>query len=159
MKIAIGSDHGGFPKKKEIESLLTQLGCKIVDVGCHSEDSCDYPDYARKVAKAVAGRQVDKGILLCGTGIGMAIAANKVPGVRAAVCWSVKTAELAAEHNQANVLCLSGRFLSTDLLKKMVKAWLETEFGGGRHERRVRKIGQIEKACCAVPVRWKNASR
>jgi ribose 5-phosphate isomerase B len=150
MKIAVGCDHGGFLKKKGMVAHLVKLGHKVVDVGCHSEESVDYPDYARKVALAVSSGQVDRGVLLCGTGIGMAISANKFPGVRAAVCWSAKTAALASEHNKANVLCLSGRFLPEAALRKMVKIWLETPFGGGRHERRVRKISRLETEGCAL---------
>ena len=145
MKIAIGSDHGGFERKRELVSLLTKMGLKVVDMGCHSEDSCDYPDFAKRVAQAVSAGQADKGVLVCGTGIGMSIAANKVPGIRAAVCWSPKTAALASEHNQANVLCLSGRFLSAPAARSIVRTWLKTPFGGGRHLRRVKKIGKLEK--------------
>lgn len=148
MKIALGSDHGGFERKKEIMTLLSRMEHKVVDVGCHSEESCDYPDYAKKVAHAVSAGQADRGILVCGTGIGMAIAANKFPKIRAAVCWDKKTAALASEHNQANVLCLSGRFLSLEKTERIVKAWLETSFGGGRHLRRVKKISEIEKSQC-----------
>ena len=144
MRIAIGADHGGFERKKEIVALLQKLGHKVVDMGCYSEDSVDYPDYAKKVAKAVSLSRADRGILVCGTGIGMSIAANKVAGVRAAAPWNVKTATLAAEHNQANVLCLSGRFLKPAVVAKMVQAWLATGFGGGRHQRRVNKISQLE---------------
>lgn len=148
MKIAIGSDHGGFLRKKEIAALLGKLGHKVVDVGCHSEDSCDYPDYARKVGQSVANGQAERGILVCGTGIGMSIAANKVPGIRAAVAWNKATAGLASEHNNANVLCVSGRFLKPAVVAAMIKAWLTTPFGGGRHLRRVKKISKLEQACC-----------
>lgn len=144
MKIAVGSDHAGYQRKKELVLLLSKLGHKVVDVGCYSEDSCDYPDFARKVGCAVALNRVDRGVLVCGTGIGMAMAANKVQGVRAAVCWNRKTAELSSEHNQANVLCLSGRFLPTKSAEKIVQAWLNTTFAGGRHLRRIKKIEQIE---------------
>lgn len=148
MKIAVGSDHGGFSQKKEIVSLIDHLGYQVVDMGCHSEESCDYPDYAKKVAQAVSDKKVDRGILVCGTGIGMSIAANKVRGVRAAVAWSPKTATLASEHNDANVLCISGRFLSRSTVSKMIKAWLKTPFGGGRHQRRIKKIKRMELLCC-----------
>lgn len=147
MKIAVGSDHGGYERKKEIIQLLAKLGHKVVDVGCYSDESCDYPDYAKKVARAVSLNRVERGILLCGTGIGMSIAANKFPGVRAAVCWNPKTGALASEHNQANVLCLSGRFISPHMIPKIVQTWLETDFGGGRHLRRVRKISQMDAQC------------
>ena len=151
MRIAIGSDHGGFERKKEIVDLLQKLGHKVVDVGSFSEDSCDYPDYAKKVAQAVSLSRADKGILVCGTGIGMSIAANKFAGVRAAVCWSVRTAALASEHNQANVLCLSGRLVKPSLIPRIVQTWLATTFGGGRHQRRVKKISQLEGALCKRP--------
>lgn len=140
MKIAIGSDHGGFEKKREIIELLGKLGHGVADVGCHSLESCDYPDYAKKVAQAVAKGQAERGILVCGTGIGVSIAANKVPGVRAALCWNAKVAALASEHNNANVLCVSGRFLSSTVVKAIVKAWLNTPFAGGRHQKRLDKI-------------------
>lgn len=145
MKIAVGSDHGGFQRKKEIVALLSKLGHRVLDLGCHSEESVDYPDYARKVGRSVASGRSERGILVCGTGIGMSIAANKISGVRAAVCWSVRTGCLASEHNKANVLCLSGRFLSSALCAKIVLAWLKTEFGAGRHQRRIQKISKIER--------------
>lgn len=147
MKIAVGSDHAGYQRKKEIVTFLSKLGHKVVDVGCHSEDSVDYPDYARKVAKAVSLNRADRGVLICGTGIGMSITANKVPGVRAAVSWNPKSAALASEHNQANVLCLSARLVSPALIPKIVQAWLKTPFAGGRHLRRVKKMMQVEEAC------------
>ncbi len=140
MKIAIGSDHAGFLRKKEIISYLTHKGHKVVDVGCYSEESCDYPDYAAKVARSVSLERAERGILICGTGIGMAMAANKFKNVRAAVCWSPKVAALASEHNQANVLCMSARFLTLQQGERIVAAWLKTPFAGGRHLRRVKKI-------------------
>lgn len=149
MKIALGSDHAGYERKKELIQLLTDMGHKVADIGTHSEDSVDYPDYARRVARTVALHQADKGILICGTGIGMCISANKVPGIRAAVCWNAKVAALAAEHNQANVLCLSARFVSSKAAAQIVKAWLKTPFAGGRHLRRVQKISKIEKEICS----------
>ena len=149
MKIAIGADHAGFERKKEIVALLTELGHKVADIGTHSEESVDYPDFASRVARTVAKHQVDRGILICGTGIGMSIAANKVPGVRAAVCWNPKVAKLVSEHNQANVLCLSARFISLPVTLKIVKAWLATPFAGGRHQRRIRKISQLEALACS----------
>ncbi len=148
MKIAIGSDHGGFESKKIVVDALQKLGHKVVDMGTTSEESTDYPDYAKKVGKAVALGRADRGVLICGTGIGMSIAANKIPGIRAAVVWNVKTASLASEHNCANVLCLSGRFIKPSLLPKMIKAWIKTPFAGGRHQRRIRKISKLEKELC-----------
>lgn len=143
MKIAIGSDHAGFLRKKEILSYLTSKGHKVVDVGCYSEESCDYPDYAKKVGRAVSLGRAERGVLICGTGIGMAMAANKFKNVRAAVCWSPKVAALASEHNQANILCLSARFLTLKLGERIVAAWLNTPFAGGRHLRRVNKIEKV----------------
>ena len=144
MKIAVGSDHAGYQRKKSLVSFLSDAGHKVVDLGCYSEDSCDYPDYAKKVARAVSLQRAERGILVCGTGIGMGIVANKFPKVRAAVCWNSKTAALASEHNQANVLCLSGRLLSEPLSEKIVRTWLSASFAGGRHLRRIKKITQIE---------------
>jgi ribose 5-phosphate isomerase B len=145
LKIAVGSDHGGFRQKQKIVSLLSKMGYQMIDLGCHSEDSVDYPDYAKKVAHAVSQHIVDRAVLVCGTGIGMSIAANKFPGVRAAVCWNPQIASLAAEHNDANILCLSGRFLSAGTAAKMVKAWLTTPFARGRHLKRINKIKKMEK--------------
>ncbi len=140
MRIVIGSDHAGFLRKKEILNYLTGKGHRVVDVGCYSEESCDYPDYAKKVGRAVSLGKADRGILICGTGIGMAMTANKFKSVRAAVCWTPRVAALASEHNWANVLCFSARFLSLKVGEKIVDAWLKTPFAGGRHLRRLKKI-------------------
>ncbi|MBK7208615.1 MAG: ribose 5-phosphate isomerase B [Elusimicrobia bacterium] len=145
MRIALGADHGGFPAKDALARRLTRAGHAVVDFGTDSEASTDYPDYARAVGRAVARDRVDRGVLICGTGIGMSIAANKVPGVRAAVVWNDKTAALAAEHNGANVLCLGGRVHSKAAIARMVAVWLATPFGEGRHARRLRKIARMEK--------------
>src|SRR5438132_28471 len=145
MKIAIGSDHRGFEAKRRLAQLLEQLRHEVVDFGPQAGDSVDYPDYAFLVAQAVGGGQVERGILLCGTGIGMCIAANKVQGVRAAPCHDSITAEMSRRHNDANVLCLSADLLGGELLDRMVKIWLETEFEGGRHARRVEKITRYEE--------------
>ncbi len=147
MKIAVGADHGGFSGKEKIVLHLRRLGYRVVDVGTTSPDSVDYPDYARLVAEQVAGKKCRRGVLLCGTGIGMAIAANKVHGIRAAVVWNPAVARLAAEHNDANVLCLSGRFFDDRQRIAMLDAWLSTPFAGGRHARRIRKIRAMEKSC------------
>jgi len=147
MKLAVGADHGGFARKGPLVRWLKKEGHAVTDVGTHGEEPVDYPDFAAQVARRVARGACARGILLCGTGIGMAIAANKVPGVRAAVAWSVETARLAAEHNKANVLCLGGRQFNSRQIQAMVKAWLSTPFGGGRHERRVKKIMALEKSC------------
>ena len=145
VKIAVAADHGGFKSKQSLLEFLRAQGHAVKDFGTLTEDSVDYPDYAKYVAEAVGKKRAERGILVCGTGIGMAIAANKVPGVRAAVVWSPETAKLAAEHNKANVLCLSGRLFKPGKLRAMVKAWLSTPFGGGRHLRRVKKIASLEK--------------
>lgn len=147
MKIAVGSDHAGFDGKKGVVSALAAAGNEVVDMGCRSAESCDYPDYARLVAKAVSKGDADRGVLLCGTGIGMAIAANKLPGVRAAACWSEESARMAAAHNDLNVLCLSSRLFDAKQVEKILRAWLETKFEGGRHARRLAKIAAIEKEC------------
>ena len=144
MKIAIGSDHRGFDAKRHLVALLQQLGHEVLDVGPEGRDSVDYPDYAFQVAQAVSEGKVERGILICGTGIGMCIAANKVHGVRAAPCHDSITAEMSRRHNDANVLCLSADLLGEELIDRMVRIWLETEFEGGRHARRVEKIGKIE---------------
>ena len=144
MKIAVGSDHRGFDVKRRVVTLLQQLGHDIVDVGATSKDSVDYPDFAFLVAKAVSEGQAERGILVCGSGIGMCIAANKVKGVRAAPCHDNITAEMSRRHNDANVLCLSADLLGGELIDRMIRIWLETPFEGGRHARRVEKIAQIE---------------
>ena len=144
MKIAVGSDHRGFDVKRRVVTLLQQLGHDIVDVGATSKESVDYPDFAFLVARAVSAGQADRGILVCGSGIGMCIAANKVKGVRAAPCHDNITAEMSRRHNDANVLCLSADLLGGELIDRMIRIWLETPFEGGRHARRVEKIAQIE---------------
>jgi ribose 5-phosphate isomerase B len=144
MKIAIGSDHRGFDSKRRIVSLLERLGHEVMDFGPGGLESVDYPDFAFQVAQAVSEKRVDRGILICGTGIGMCIAANKVMGVRAAPCHDSITAEMSRRHNDANVLCLSADLLGGELLDRMVKIWLETDFEGGRHARRVEKITRFE---------------
>ena len=140
MKIAIASDHAGFKVKEELKKLLTSMGYEIKDFGTFSEESCDYPDFAFKAATAVSKGEAENGILICGTGIGMSIVANKIKGRRAALCWSKETAELSKKHNNANILCLGARVLSMEEIKEITKVWLSTNFEGGRHERRVRKI-------------------
>jgi ribose 5-phosphate isomerase B len=146
MKIAIGSDHRGYDPKRRIVSLLQRMGHEVLDMGPASADSVDYPDFAFQVAQAVSEKRVDRGILICGTGIGMCIAANKVHGVRAAPCHDSITAEMSRRHNDANVLCLSADLLGGELLDRMVRIWLETDFEAGRHARRVEKIMRFEAA-------------
>jgi ribose 5-phosphate isomerase B len=145
MKIAIASDHAGYEEKERLKPLLDELGIQYEDLGTVSEESVDYPDYARKVGDEVASGHVDQGLLVCGSGTGMAIAANKVPGVRAAVAWNEEIARLAREHNDANVLSLAARFTPFEELSKIVRAWFAAKFDGGRHERRVQKIREIER--------------
>jgi len=148
VKVAIGSDHAGFQLKAQLLNWLRTAGGgkhQILDVGTVSEESTDYPDFAKEVAEAVTKKRVSKGILFCGTGIGMAMAANKVHGALAAVAWNPETATLAAEHNGANILCLPARFLGLKQAQAMIKVFLTTPFGGGRHGRRVKKILAIEK--------------
>lgn len=144
MRVSIGSDHAGFELKVKLKDLLNDLGHEVLDEGTFGPESVDYPDTASRVAKRVQGGEADRGVLVCGTGIGMSIAANKFRGIRAAVCHDVETAVLSREHNDANILAMSGRSLDRDLAFKMVKAWLETQFLGDRHKRRVDKISRIE---------------
>lgn len=139
-RIAIGADHAGFEEKEKIKRTLDELGIEYEDVGTASSDSVDYPDFARRVAERVARGEAEQGLLFCGSGTGMAISANKVKGVRAAVAWSPDIARLAREHNNANVLALPARFVSEDEATAIVKAWFAADFEGGRHERRVEKI-------------------
>lgn len=140
MKIALAADHAGFQEKEMIKKTLDELGVEYEDMGTNSPESVDYPDFARKVGEAVANGDVDQGLLLCGSGTGMAISANKVHGVRAAVAWSEDIARLARKHNNANVLALAARFTPPDEMDKIVRAWFAADFDGGRHERRVEKI-------------------
>ena len=146
MKIAVGADHAGFELKQAIKEWLSQRGIEVQDEGTFSTDSVDYPDFARKVGEDVAGRRADLGILVCGSGIGMAISANKVPGVRAANVSSEYEAQMSREHNDANVLALGARILNVEQALKIVDTWLRTSFAGGRHQRRVDKIREIEQA-------------
>ncbi len=143
MKIAIGCDHGGYVLKEGIIKLLQDRGIEVADKGCNGE-SVDYPDYALAVAKDVSSGACDKGILLCGTGIGISIAANKVKGIRCAVCHDVFTASMCSAHNNANILAMGGRVLNQEQADAMVAAWLDTPFEGGRHCGRVDKISAIE---------------
>lgn len=145
MKIAIGSDHRGFDSKEHIKTLLKQLGHECIDVGTKDSSPSDYTDAAYLAAKAVARGEVERAILFCGTGIGMCIAANKVKGIRAALCHDELSAQISRQHNDSNVLCLSGDMIGKVLLRKIVEAWLSTEFEGGRHQRRINKISAIEE--------------
>jgi ribose 5-phosphate isomerase B len=145
MKIAIGADHAGFAAKEEIKTVIKALGHAVIDEGTSSETSVDYPDFAEKVARAVASGEAERGVLICGTGIGMSIAANKVHGIRAAVVSDEKTAALSRQHNDANVFCAGSRILPVVKIAESLKVWLQTPFEGGRHVNRVNKIGGIEK--------------
>ncbi len=145
MRIAVGSDHRGVALRAKIIDVLNNLGQEVEDVGTKSDESVDYPDVAAVVAGKVSRGEVDRGILVCGTGLGMAIVANKFPGVRAAPCHDSVTAELSRRHNDLNVLCLSGDILGERLVDRLVETWLNTEFEGGRHQRRVEKVKAIER--------------
>ena len=144
-RVAIGSDHGGFKAKEALKTYLRTLGYRITDVGTESTESVDYPDFAVKVARKVASGECDRGIMIDGAGIGSSMACNKVKGIRAALCYNIKTIINSREHNNANVLTLGGPLHSTDELCEMVKVWLETRFAGGRHWGRVNKIMEIER--------------
>lgn len=144
MRVALGADHGGYRLKEAIKGWLDEMGVEWVDCGTHSADSVDYPDYALEVARRVAGGECDRGILVCGTGIGMCIVANKVPGIRAALCHDVFSARATREHNDSNVLTLGERVVGEGLARAIVETWLSTPFAGGRHARRVEKIKVIE---------------
>ena len=145
MKIAIGCDHGGFQLKGEIISYLKEEGYEVQDFGTYSEESCDYPDYAVKVAESVAAKENELGIIICGTGIGVSIVANKVPGIRAALCSDTFSAHATRQHNNANILTMGQRVVGPGLALDIVKTFLTSEFEGGRHERRIEKIKQIEQ--------------
>lgn len=143
--IAIASDHGGFDLKNYVVKYLSDNGFQFEDLGTFNTDSVDYPDYAVKVAEGVAQGKYEKGIVICGTGIGISIAANKIHGIRAALCTDSYMARMSREHNDANILALGGRVIGPELALDIVKTWLETEFLGGKHKRRIDKIADIEK--------------
>ncbi len=143
--IVIASDHGGLDMKRAICDLLTQKGVAFKNLGTDSGDSVDYPDYAAKVASAIVSGDAKEGILVCGTGIGMSIAANKFPGIRAALVHDEFTAQMSREHNNANILVMGGRILSEDVGKKLVEIWLDSDYEGGRHQNRLDKIAELER--------------
>ena len=149
MKLVIGADHGGFQLKQVLIPELQKLGHEVADVGTHTADSVDYPDIGADLARRVAEGEFARGILVCGTGVGMSIAANKVPGVRAACVSDTFSAKMARAHNDANVLCIGERVVGAGLATELVKAFLATEFESGRHERRVDKIRQLESRVTA----------
>ena len=144
MRIAVGSDHRGVEMRGRLVELLLRLGQEVVDIGCHGLVPVDYPDIAAEVGRKVSRGEVDRGILICGSGLGMCIAANKIKGVRAAPCYDDVTAELSRRHNDLNVLCLSGDMLGDRLVDRLVDIWLNTPFDGGRHARRLAKISKME---------------
>lgn len=146
MRIAVANDHRGVAAKERVKALLAGLGHEVQDLGANGPASVDYPEYAILVAETVATGKADRGILVCATGHGMCIAANKVHGVRAANCRDIVDAELSRQHNDANVLCLAADLVGEDLMERMVRTWLETPFEGGRHARRVEKIAKYEDA-------------
>jgi len=145
MKIVLGNDHRGFEAKQQIKGIVTQLGHECIDVGSTDSNPVDYPDPAYLAARAVAQKKADRAILVCGTGIGMSITANKIKGIRAALCHDELSAKISRHHNDANVLCISGDLTGEVLLRRIVEVWLSTEFSGGRHERRNKKIAAIEE--------------
>ncbi len=146
--IALGADHAGYGLKEALKGWLINHNYQVLDLGTHSTESVDYPDYAALVAESVADHKVERGLLVCGTGIGMSIAANKVPGVRAALCADLYT--VSREHNDANVLVLGGRLMGADMAADILQAWLETDFAAGRHARRVAKIADVESRHAGV---------
>ncbi|PIC80064.1 ribose 5-phosphate isomerase B [Sporosarcina sp. P18a] len=145
MKVAISSDHGGNNLRKEITNLLTELDIEYIDYGPDADTSVDYPDYAVPVANDVVAGKVDRGILICGTGIGMSISANKIKGIRCALVHDVFSAKATREHNDSNMLAMGERVIGPGLAREIVSTWLETEFEGGRHERRINKMMELEK--------------
>jgi ribose 5-phosphate isomerase B len=145
MKVAIGSDHGGINIKAEIKNLMDEMNIEYEDVGCTCDESVDYPDYALPVAQKVVSGEVDRGILICGTGIGMSIAANKINGIRCALAHDTFSARATREHNDSNVLAMGERVVGPGLAREIAKIWLQTEFEGGRHALRVEKITLLEK--------------
>jgi ribose 5-phosphate isomerase B len=144
MLVAIGSDHGGFQLKEEIKKLLAEKNIAFEDFGTHSAQSVDYPDIAQKVGEAIVDGRFTRGILICGTGIGISIAANKIKGIRAALCHDVFSAQMTREHNDTNILAMGERVIGPGLARMIVATWLATEFAGGRHAARVAKISQLE---------------
>lgn len=145
MKIAIGADHAGFEVKEKIKTQLTEMQIDVVDLGTNSLESVDYPDFGAKVGRFVAGGAADEGIIICGSGIGICIAANKIHGIRAAQAWNEETARLARQHNDANVLSIGARVLPSDEIPKIINAWFAAKFEGGRHQSRIKKISELEK--------------
>ena len=144
MKIAIGCDHAGYELKEAVKNKLISEGHELIDVGTNSAESVDYPIYGHAVGRAVASGEAERGVAICGSGIGISIACNKVPGVRAALCTSAEMAEMCRRHNNANVICMGARMISQELAFEMVDIWMQTEFEGGKHERRIDMLDDIE---------------
>jgi ribose 5-phosphate isomerase B len=145
MKIIIGADHGGYELKNSISLWLKENNYQVEDIGVFNSDSVDYPDISYKVAKSVSNNEFERGILVCGSGVGVSIAANKVKGIRAVNCHDTLTARLSREHNNTNIITFGGRFIAKELAYEILKIWLNTEFQGGRHNNRIEKISQIEE--------------
>jgi ribose 5-phosphate isomerase B len=145
MKISLGSDHAGFELKEDLRGYLAEQKVEVIDLGVYNEEPVDYPDIGASVAQKVSRGEVDRGILICGSGIGMSIVANRFPGVRAALCHDLYTARISREHNDANLLILGGRLIGKGLAREILKVWLETGFQGGRHQRRLEKIRALEE--------------
>ena len=137
MKVAIGCDHGGLDLKDTVKSVLIELGHEIDDQGCNSSESVDYPNFAKAISSLVNDGKCERGILICGTGIGMSMAANRIPGIRAALCHEMFSAMMSREHNDANILCLGARVIGQGLAAEVVRTWMTTDFAGGRHQRRI----------------------
>ena len=144
MKLVIGSDHAAYEMKEAIKKKLTDEGHEVIDVGCDSTESVDYPKYGHAVGRMVASGEAERGIAVCGSGIGISIACNKVPGIRAALCTSVEMAEMCRRHNNANVVCMGGRMISQELAFDIVDKWLTTEFEGGKHLRRINELEDLD---------------
>ena len=145
MRLALAADHGGFGLKEAVKGWLLEWGHEVIDMGTYSTESVDYSDYVGPAAALVSKGEVDRAVVLCGTGIGASMVAGKYPGVRAALCHNIYTAKMSRLHNDSNVLALGGRILGEDLAKEMVKVWLDTSFEGGRHKRRLEKLREIER--------------
>lgn len=144
-KVLIANDHAGLTGKTIVKNTLDQMGIEYEDLGTNSEESVDYPDFAERVARRIAAGEAERGILLCGSGIGISIAANKVPGIRAALAWNEETAKLSREHNDANIVAIGGRTTPPETIPQIIRAFLTTDFAGGRHIRRIEKIAKLEE--------------
>lgn len=148
MKIALGSDHRGYEAKELIKSLLQRSGHEVIDFGTEESRICDYPDYGIPASLAVSNGQADRAVLICGSGVGMSITANKIPGIRAALCQDELTAQMSRKHNDANILCLPAMLVNDPLITRIAESWINAEFEGGRHIKRVEKMMAAEKYCC-----------